>query len=233
MAAPRQIPLTFGTLYHLDELVYSEAACLADPDAQHLAPAFTSAISQGELMFAKERTARRSVTQKEAEVGIHNKNLDTTTTRFAHITEAHDPELLPKLLDSPPGEFVRQSLRIQCEKTRDVIVPSLSKLPADHPSVPFGPILLAGATKALSALDERGQAKGGRTMVGNEADEWKESVNALRNITYADLLKIEVEKKKGKGWARAFFRKVTVRRAKPQEDADVESGEAESGEDEG
>ncbi len=70
-------------------------------------------------------------------------------------------------------------------------------------------------------------------MVGNEADEWKESVNALRNITYADLLKIEVEKKKGKGWARAFFRKVTVRRAKTQEDVDVESGEAESGEDEG
>ncbi len=233
MSTLRQIPTTYGTLHFIDELIFTEAALLADPDAQHLAPAITNAISQGELMFSKERGARRQVTCKEAEVSIHNKNLDVNTTRFSALANAHDPELLEKLLHTPPGEFVRQPLRNQCEKTRDSVVPSLAKLPAEHPCSAYGPILSAGASKALEALDQRGQAKGARGMVGNESVEWKESANSLRTITFADLLKIEIEKKKGKGWARAFFRLVSSRPAKGEDDAGDEGGGAENPQAEG
>lgn len=79
----KQIPSTFGLLYFLDELQFTEAALLADPDAQHLAQPFTNAITQGETFFSKEREARRNITRKEAEVSVFNVLIDTLTTRPA------------------------------------------------------------------------------------------------------------------------------------------------------
>jgi hypothetical protein len=40
----------------------------------------------------------------------------------------------------------------------------------------------------------------------NDVLEWKEGINALRLTTYAELLKISVEKGLPKSWVESFFR---------------------------
>lgn len=119
-------------------------------------------------------------------------------------------ELMGKLFGGiTPGQFVRRGLRVQCETTRDVILPELGRLDAGHMLKPYAPELDASVNGALAALDARARAKGARQVVANEIEEWKEGVNALRVTTYAELLKIAATRKYPKSWAESFFRQVS------------------------
>ncbi|MDI1475997.1 hypothetical protein [Polyangium sp. y55x31] len=204
----RQIPITYGLLYFLDELEFSESALAADEDAATLAVPFAEAISEWEGLFAQERAARRAVTRAEAVVAVRNERLDSLTKRFAAAVRAFAPELLGKFFGgTAPGQFVRKGLRAQCEKTRDVLLPEAGKLGGNHELSPFAAPIDKVSKAALDALDVRTKAKGNRQIVSNETDEWKEGINALRTTTYAELLKIATAKKLPKTWVESFFRK--------------------------
>ena len=217
----RRIALTYSLLSFLDDLEYTEAALAADPEAEHLALPFRDAISEWEPLFKREREARRDVTRAEAVVAVRNERLDAVTTRFAAMARALAAPLLGKLFgDTAPGQFVRKGLRVQCEKTRDVILPEIGKLEPGHELKPFGPPLDIAVSGAFGALDKRAMAKGNRQIVANETEEWKEGVNALRTTTYAELLKIATAKKYPKSWVESFFRSVTSADAVDEPDAD-------------
>lgn len=204
----RQIPLSYGLLFFLDELEFTEAALAADEDAAALAAPFTEAIGDWEKLFAQERGARREVTRAEAVVAVRNERLDSLTKRFGAAVRAFAPELLGKFFGSAaPGQFVRKGLRAQCEKTRDVLLPEAKKLGPQHELTPFAAPLDLVSNAALDALDVRTKAKGNRQVVSNEIDEWKEGINALRTTTYAELLKIATKKKYPRSWVESFFRK--------------------------
>jgi len=204
----RQIPLSYGMLYFLDELEFTEAALAADEDATLLASPFTEAIGEWEGLFAQERAARRGVTRAEAVVAVRDERLDSSTKRFGAAVRAFAPELLGRFFGgAAPGQFVRKGLRAQCEKTRDVLLVEVEKLGPHHELTPFAAPLGTGSKAALAALDVRIKAKGNRQLVTNETDEWKEGVNALRTVTYAELLKIATAKKLPKSWVESFFRK--------------------------
>ena len=115
---------------------------------------------------------------------------------------------------------MRKGLRVQCEKTRDVIVPEATKLGPNHEIVPFAAPLGPVSQAALSALDVRTKAKANRQIASNETDEWKEGINALRTTTYAELLKIATTKKLPKSWVESFFRQPAAAKG---EDADTGS----------
>ena len=217
----RQIPLSFGLLSFLDELEFTEAALAADEDAAGLAAPFVDAIGEWEGLFAEERAARRQVIRAEAVVAVRNERLDSLTKRFAAAVRAFAPELLSKFFGgTAPGQFVRKGLRVQCEKTRDVLLPEAGKLGGNHELAPFAAPLDVLSTAALVALDIRTKAKGHRQIVSNANDEWKEGVNALRTTTYAELLKIATAKKLPKTWVESFFRPLGTGKA---EEVDVDS----------
>ena len=88
----RQIPLSYGMLYFLDELEFSEAALAADEDAAGLAAPFAEAIGEWEGLFAQERATRRDVIRAEAVVAVRNERLDSLTKRFAAAVRAFVPE---------------------------------------------------------------------------------------------------------------------------------------------
>ncbi|MDI3285490.1 hypothetical protein [Polyangium sp. 15x6] len=217
----RRIPNTYGMLYFLDELEFSESALAADEDAAGLAPPFAEAIGEWEGLFAQERAARREVTRAEAVVAVRNERLDSLTKRFAAAVRAFVPELLAKFFGSAaPGQFVRKGLRDQCEKTRKVLLPEAKKLGPNHELTPFAAPIDTLSKAALEALDVRTTAKGNRQLVTNETDEWKEGINALRTVTYAELLKIATAKKLPRSWVESFFRKPDAARGE-----DVDTGE--------
>ncbi|TKD12474.1 hypothetical protein [Polyangium fumosum] len=218
----RKIPLSHGMITFLDELEYSEAGLAADPEAAHLAAPFHDAIAKWESLFKKEREGRRDVTRAEAVVAVRNAGLDGLTTRFAAATRAFAAPLLGKMFrDATPGQFIRQALRVQCEKTRDVILTEIGKLEPGHGLAVFGPQLDASVGAAFSALDVRAKTKGNRQVVANETDEWKEGVNALRTTTYAELLKIAVMNKYPKSWVESFFRAAAADVAEDEADPEV------------
>jgi hypothetical protein len=202
----RKIPLSYSLLYYLEELEHTEAALSADSDAAVLVKPFTNALAEWDDVFKNERAARRSVIRAEAVVAVRDGRLDDLTMRFAALVRALDPGLLDRLFTLAPGRFIRRGLRQQCEKTRDVIVVELDKLPAKNQLKPYGAMFKEGLEGALTALDERSKVKGSRQSTASDVDEWKEGINALRTTTYAELLKIATEKGLSKAWVEMFFR---------------------------
>jgi hypothetical protein len=205
----RQVPLSYGLIYFLDELEYTEAALAADPDAKALAADFEDRIGEWDATFKTERAARRAVTRGDAVVAVRNAFLDRTTTAFGLLAKAQDGNgaTLKRMIGSTTmSRFIGQALRKQCERTRDVILPELDKLEKKHALRAFVEPLEHGVTAALAALDGRNAAKGNRATVSNDIDDWKGGVNKLRTTTYAELLKIATEKGYATSWADTFFR---------------------------
>ena len=208
----KQIALSRALAYFLEELWYTEAALSADADAAALAAPFDDAIRDWEAIALRERTARRGMVRSDAVVAVSNGQIDTETGRFAGIllVEAGNDRkstFFKRFFTEAPSAFVARNLRDQCEQTRDRIVPEVQKLPAESPLRPYADRLLALAKRALSALTQRTKARGDNATVASDVAEWKEGINRLRTATYAELLKIAVEKRYPRDWAETFFRR--------------------------
>lgn len=207
----RQLDTSSSLLTFLDELEYTEAALLADPETAALAQPLTDELAEWDAIFGKERLARRAVTRAEALVAVRNTTLDVATTRAGAriLAEAGGDRrgaFFRRFFPIAPSTFVRKGLRKQCEATLNKLVPELEKVAAPSPLTALGAGLAAAATAALTALDERAKAKGARGSVTSDVDDWKEGVNTLRTTTYAELLKLGAEKGYPKAWASSFFR---------------------------
>ena len=153
----------------------------------------------------------------------------------AELAEAFDeevrawPEVFQKqraafrgFFPTAPSEFVRGALRKRSERTRDVIVRELEKLPAGSSLRAFSTPLLTGAKAAIDALVARAKAQGEAATVGSDVTEWKEGVNRLRTTTHAELVKIAVAQNLGRAWPEVFFRTADTARAEGEGNAPPE-----------
>ena len=204
----RNLALARSLLFFLDEVDYSEAGLSADSDTESLAPAFRDAIEEWQLLFKRERDARRDVVRAEAHVAVRNQQIDRLTMKFATLVRGVAPSFMDRVFKIAPNAFVRANLRKQCESTKNVIVAEVAKLEPESPLKSFGSMLDSVASMTIAALDDRGARKGTSQMVANDVLEWKEGINNLRTTTYAELLKIATTKGYSRAWVDSFFRAV-------------------------
>lgn len=214
----RQIPISSSLLTYLDELEFTEAALHADPLAAELAGAFEEEIASWPDIFQRQRAARRSITRADALVAVLDGSLDRTTIRFGGqaLVEANQDRKSPafrRYFPTSPSEFVRSALRKQCERTRDVIVPELEKLPDGSPLRAFAAPLLTAAKSTIAALAARAKAQGEAATVSSDVIEWKEGVNRLRTTTHAELIKLAAAQSLGRAWPDVFFRSAETARS--------------------
>ena len=207
----RLINLNSSLLVYLDELEYTEAALRAEPETAELAEPFHAAIDTWGPTFQRQRDSRRDIVRAEAVVGVRNAQIDRLTQRFGGMLLVESGQdrrstFFRRFFPVAPSEFIRQSLRTQCERTRDVIVPELEKLDATNTLRAFITPLSDGAKAALAALTARSKAKGEAAMATSDVEEWKEGVNQLRRSTYAELMKIAAEQRYPRDWPEMFFR---------------------------
>lgn len=207
----RQIPVSSSLLTFLDEMEFTEAALRADEHAAEFAAGFDEEIAGWNEVFQRERAARREVIRGDALVAVRNGQVDDVTLRFGALAlvEANRDRKSPlfrKFFPTAPSEFVRGALRKQCERTRDVIVPEINKLPEGSMLKPFGDLLSKGAKAALAALTARSKAQGEAASVASDVLEWKEGINRLRTTTHAELIKVATEQRLGRAWVEMFFR---------------------------
>lgn len=226
----RQIPEKASLLTYLDDLEYTEAALAADPEGQPFASEFTAQIAEWEVVFRKERQARRSVTRADAVAVVRNEQLDLQTMALAKRARVEDAGFFGRVFKVAPSRFIAVGLRKQCERTRDLIVPELAKLPSTHPLAAFGVLMTNACDSAIAALDARNGAKGARQSAANDVDEWKQAVNKLRTITHADLTKIATSKGYPKAWADAFFPSTADSAGEESPDTEEPDGPAQPGE---
>lgn len=218
----KQIPLSGSLLTFLDDLEFSEAAMRADPLAAELAEPFDEAIAAWRDVFQRQRAARREIVRADAVVAVRDGQLDLLTIRFGGqcLVEANQDRksaAFRRYFPAAPSEFVRGPLRKQCERTRDVIVPELEKLPKGSSLRAFADPLLTGSKGALTALTTRVKAQGDAASVASDVTEWKEGVNRLRTTTHAELIKIAVENHLGRAWPDLFFRSADAARSEGED----------------
>lgn len=207
----RQIPLSSSLLVYLEEIEYTEAALTAHDETKELAAVFRDELDSWEKTFKSYREARRTIVRADAMVSIRNQELDETTTRFSHVVLVEvngdrKSTLFRRFFPMAPSELIRQSLRKQCEHTRDVMVSELNKLPNEHPLKAFAAPLEERAKRALDALEARAKVGADRATVAYDVEEWKEGINRLRFSAYAALLQIAANRNLGKSFADSFFR---------------------------
>ncbi|MDB4929066.1 MAG: uncharacterized protein JWM10_1550 [Myxococcaceae bacterium] len=223
----RQIPLSSSLLVFLDELEFTEAALTADPAAAELAGPFEEEIGAWAHLFQRQRAARRAVVRADAVVAVLDGTLDRVTVRFggqALVEAGQDRKsaAFRKFFPTAPSEFIRGALRKQSERTRDVIVPEILKLPESSALRPFADPLSKGAKAAIAGLAARAKVQGEAATAGTDVTEWKEGVNRLRTTTRAELVKIAVAQGLGRAWPDLFFRSAETARAEGEADAPVE-----------
>lgn len=207
----KQIRVESSLLVYLDDLEFTEAALGADPLAADLAAAFEEEITAWPEVFQRQRSARRAVVRADALLAVLDGTLDRITIRFggqALVEASQDRKSVAfrKFFPTAPSEFVRGPLRKQCERTRDVMVPEIHKLPAGSPLRVFAEPLLKGAKAAIAGLAARAKVHGDAATVATDVTEWKEGVNRLRTTTHAELVKIAVAEGLGRAWPEVFFR---------------------------
>jgi hypothetical protein len=207
----RKLSPARSLLFYLEELEYTEAALSADPLTTELAAPFHARIEEWNGVFQRERLARRAVVRAEAVVAVRNNLLDTLTKRFAAVVLAEaggerKSSFFKRFFAEAPSDFIAQPLRAQCERTRDKLIPEVEKQPDDSPLKSFAARLRAHVKDALDALTARSKSRGENASAADDVSDWKEGVQKLRAVTYAELLKVAVEKNLSRDWVETFFR---------------------------
>jgi hypothetical protein len=219
----RQLSLAASLSAYLDDLEYTEAALHAEPETAELAAPFHEAIAQWPDIFQRQRGAWRAIIRADAVAAVRDGQLDQTTRRFGGgvLMEAGQDRkstFFRRFFPMAPSEFIRQGLRTQCERTRDVILPELEKLDASSPLRTFAKPLGDGVKAALAALTARSKAKGEAAIAAADVEEWKEGINQLRRSTYAELMKRAADQKYPREWPEMFFRSASQQAGEEEAD---------------
>jgi hypothetical protein len=207
----RTIPISRSILIFWEDLIFLEAALLADDDTRVLAAPVTKLIDEFMSTLQNELTTRRALIQSSARTSVADAQIDFGIRNLfsdtLHLVKQNRkrPEFTT-LFSTHIGAVVRHALKRQVEVARDL----LDKLQLPQYSEEFR----SAQTQALQPLITRGtevleqQRQTELARVGGRIDvrTWKEDVNAVRLSIYASLLELAAKNGRGKPWAEVFFR---------------------------
>lgn len=194
----------------LDDLLFTEGALEADPDAADLVPVIAGQIEQWESSTRVLRAALRKEIKAEALANVRDASLDDVILRFAdnllHAVgkNADDPRFR-RYFKQPPSRFIRNA-RLEEATTVKSWITSIKGEPESEVSA-YAALLEKAATASIEALDLVATAAGERASC--RVKEWGgyvRRVDAARDALFADLVKRGQERKKPRDWPSRFFR---------------------------
>jgi hypothetical protein len=205
-----------------EELVYTEARLLNDPQAQKLAADFSGLLKRWAKVSAGQLAVWRDEIVAQAGVDAADDDLDEQVDEIdhalLHLDRDRGSPRYRRYFSKPRNEIVRMGLETELDRVR-AWPPSLAGEPEKE---------LKGLGKqlgkSLAAGDEA--VKERRAAAGATADHrvrkivsFVDEVNGVRQSTYGELIKRGQAKKLPKGWAERFFRR--TQRAKANGSAEV------------
>lgn len=208
----RRIDPSRALLVYWSDLVYHEAALLADDEAKHLAGPVTQMLDDYNRISQLDLDSRRTVLKASAKSVIADIHLDE------HIRKLHSATLFlvgqmrkrpefKTLFSETIDKVVRFALKRQVEMADDLVNKLGLKMYSDEfRNAHMGP-LQALVVAGRSVLGEVRAAEIGRTEARLDIRAWKDDVNALRLANFGELMTIAAKTNRPRDWAEAFFRK--------------------------
>lgn len=237
----RAISISSSILRFWQDLVFLEAALLADDETKHLASVITPVLDEFPAILQRDLDTRRSVIQASARAFVADTRIDNVirslfSAVLALVQQNRKAQQFTTLFPTHIGDIVRHALRKQVDVAKDLTDKlSLKIFPDD---------LRSAQTKLLNAVIKRGKAvleevrKAGMARVEGRIDigTWKDEANAARLTVYGQLLAIAAKSGRGKAWAEGFFPRVSAIAAEDESDegaadAGAPEGPAEPGDD--
>lgn len=194
----------------LSDLLFTESALAADPDAADFAPVITPHIDGWEVVTRALRAATRIEIKTEALAALRDADLDDAVIRFSDdllraVGKSSDDPRFRRYFKQSPSRFIRNA-RLEEAATVKSWISSIKVEP--EPEVSRHAELLAKAAQASAeALEGTATAAGERASLRvRDWGSYIRGVDATRDALYADLVKRGQEKKKPRDWAGRFFR---------------------------
>jgi hypothetical protein len=218
----RSIPLSSSILKFWQDLVFLEAALLADDETKHLAAVITPVLDEFPVILQRDLDTRRGVIQTNARAFVADTRIDDTirglfSAVLALVQQNRKRPEFTTLFATHIGDVVRHALRKQIDVAKELADKLAMKIFPDG--------LRTSQTKALAAVIKRGKAvleevrKAEFARVEGRLDirTWKEEANAVRLAVYGQLLQLAAKTGRGKAWAEGFFPRVSAAAAEEDE----------------
>ncbi len=231
----RTIPISSGILTYWQQLVFVEAALLAEDDTKALAAVITPVLEEFPAILQKDLDTRRAVIQAGARAYVADTGVDDVIRRLfsavlAFVEQNRKRQEFTTLFSSHIGEYVRHALRKQIDVARDLADKLALKLYPDELRTPQVKALNAVIKRGNAVLDEVRKAETGRVEGRIDIRTWKEEANAARLTVYGQLLTLAAKSGRGKAWAEGFFPRASVAIADEGEEEGLEVGGPDEGE---
>jgi hypothetical protein len=192
-----------------EDLVYTEARLLNDPEAKDLAEPITSLIARVEAARTGQRSARRAEIIAQSAIDAADDRLDDLVAQVAQELlylcgqNREDPRF-KRYFPRPPSLLIKQGLQNEVESIR-TWTPSLKSEPEASLQA-LGEQLEALLADARSALESRHEAAAHRMNHRiREIYALVDDINATRRSIYGILVQRGSEKKKPRDWPNRFF----------------------------
>lgn len=226
----RTVPLDRSIIQFWEELLYTEAALLADEETAALAAVVTATLDDFSKMMQVDLDTRRALIQARARASVADENLDDGL-REVHSNTLHlvrqdrSRKEYQTLFPGALTALIRHALVKQIGAANEVI--QKLGLSLFEPAFREAQVALIKPMieKGEAVLDERKDAELGRVEGRLEIDAWKEEVNAVRMSVYAQLLTLAAKNKHKRSWAESFFPKASARSSRDEtgvDDVEVE-----------
>ncbi len=207
----KNLPKNRSLQYFLTELIFTEAALSADPFAATLAAACSMLINGWFALLKKERESRHDVTRAGAVVRVKNQMLDMIIRKFAGLVlveanQDRESVFYRRFFPNSPSSIAKQAISKQVDFISNALVPEIDRLEEGHPLKAFRDTLLKAAEEATGTVEAKKRARGTRTSISRDVEEWKIEVNAFRMNALGELLKIASANGYPRTWADSFFR---------------------------
>jgi hypothetical protein len=227
----RAIPTSRSTLTFWEDLIFLEAALLADEETRALAAPVTGLIDAFMPTVQRDLDTRRSLIQSSARMSVTDARLDYVIRGLfsdtLHLVRQNRKRVeFTTLFSTHIGAVVRHALKRQVEVARDLLDKLLlPHYPEEFRSTQIG-ILQPLINRGAQVIEEQRQAELARAGGRLDVRTWKEEANAMRLSVYASLLALAAQNGRGKPWAEVFFKQKSSA-AESDEDGDppVAAGE--------
>ena len=227
----RAIPTSRSTVTFWEDLIFLEAALLADEETRDLAAPVTSLIDEFMPTLHRDLDTRRSLIRTSARMSVADARLDFGIRGLfsdtLHLVKQNRKRVeFTSLFSTHIGAVVRHALKRQVEVARDLLDKLLlSHYPEEFRSaqiLALQPLIARGA----EVIEEQRQAELARVNGRIELRTWKEESNAVRLSVYASLLALAAQTGRGKQWAEVFFKqKGSVPEGEEEGNTPVDGGE--------
>ena len=206
----RRIDPSRAVLVFWSDLVYHEAALLADDETKHLAAPVTKALADFDTILKLDLDTRRNDLKASAQASIADAHLNEALRQLHSATlflvrQDRKRDEFKTLFSESIDKVIRYALKRQIEVTADIIDKLGLKLYADDFKTKHVGPLQSLIDHGKTILDVVRTAALARTDARIDIRAWKDDVNAIRLANYGELIAIAGRTERKRDWTETFF----------------------------